>query len=109
MRQRPRMTRSLALFAALAMLGGTGVAIAPSAEAQNAASQRADRAAGSRVLEGRITGLDRTGRIISVDRQIFLLADVVPLQNIGVGQQVSVTFEETGMGGLRRAIRIAPR
>ena len=109
MRQKPRMAAALALAIALASLGGVGMAIAPSAEAQNAASQRGDRLVGSRVLEGRITGLDRAGRIVSVDSRMFLLGSAVPLQGLGVGQQVSVTFEETGMGGLRRAIRISPR
>lgn len=99
----------LVLVAALASLGGVGMAIAPPAEAQNAAAQRADRMMGSRVLEGRITGLDRAGRIVTVDSRMFLLGDAVPLQGISAGEQVSVTFEDTGIGGLRRAIRITPR
>ena len=109
MRQNLRLAPALALVVALAALGGVGMGIAPSVEAQNAAAQRGDRLVGSKVMEGRITGLDRAGRIVSVDRRTFLLDDAVSSQGIGVGQQVSVTFEDTGIGGLRRAIRVTPR
>lgn len=98
--------RSLTLIAALATVGVTGI---PTAEAQNAAAQRGDRLAGSKVTEGRITSMDRAGRIVLVDSQRFLLHDGVALQDISMGQQVSVVFEETGMGGLRRAVRVTNR
>lgn len=101
-----RFARSLTLIAALATVGVTGI---PAAEAQNAAAQRGDRLVGSKVTEGRITSVDRAGRIVHVDGRRFLLHNGVALQDISLGQQVSVTFEETGMGGLGRAIRVTNR
>jgi hypothetical protein len=100
------LARSLTLLAALATVGVTGI---PTAEAQNAAAQRGDRLAGPKVTEGRITSVDRAGRIVLVDGRRFLLHDGVALQDISMGQQVSVVFEETGMGGDRRAVRITNR
>ena len=91
MRGSLRSAPTVALVVALASLGGVGMATAPSAEAQNAAAQRADRLVGSRVLEGRITAVDRAGRIVDVDRRMFLLGDAIALPDIRVGQQVSVT------------------
>ncbi len=101
-----RFARSLTLIAALATVGVTGI---PAAEAQNAAAQRGDRLVGPKVTEGRITWLDRSGRIVLVDGRRFLVHDAVALQDISMGQQVSAVFEETGMGGDRRAVRITNR
>ncbi len=101
-----RFARSLTLIAALATVGVTGI---PAAEAQNAAAQSGDRMVGSKVAEGRITWVDRIGRIILVDGRRFLVHDAVALQDISMGQQVSVVFEETGIGSDRRAVRITTR
>ena len=107
MRQRQQTVRSLTLIAALATLAGAGMVVAPSTAAQNAAMQRADRAAGSRAMDGTVNGVDRAGRIVTIDRRTFLLGDAIALQGIAVGQQVQVTFEETGIGSIRRAVRLA--
>ena len=79
-----RFARSLTLIAALATVGVTGI---PAAEAQNAAAQRGDRLVGPKVTEGRITWLDRSGRIVLVDGRRFLVHDAVASDPLDVPEE----------------------
>lgn len=96
-------TLSAILLAGLVTLTGTP------APAQNAAAARADMRAGHNQSEGMIMRVDALGRLVVIDGYSYLLADKLAVNDLHVGQAVTVTFEPSGLGAQRRAIRISPR
>ncbi len=102
-----RRLRPLTTGAAL-LLGLAAFAGQP-ALAQNPAAARADMLAGKRVAEGVITHIDTYGRQIVVDGRAYLLAAGIAPDSLHVGEAVTVAFEASKLGGVRRALRISPR
>jgi hypothetical protein len=96
-------TRRTLLIAAVALFMG-----AP-AMAQNASQQRADMLAGKRQADGVVSHLDTIGRIVVIDGRSYLLAADIAPGSINVGQAVTVAFEPSNLGSMRRATRITPR
>lgn len=96
-------TLSAILIAGLVAVTGTP------APAQNAAAARADMRAGDNQSEGMIMRVDALGRLVVIDGYSYLLADQLALDDLHVGQAVTVTFEPAGLGAQRRATRISPR
>jgi hypothetical protein len=103
MRAFHQRTRRTLLIATVALLMG-----AP-AMGQNASQQRADMLAGKRQADGVVIHVDTIGRIVVVDGRSYLLAAGIAPGSINVGQAVTVAFEPSDLGSMRRATRITPR
>lgn len=93
----------------LALVGGIAVLAAQPVLAQNAASVRADQLSGKRQASGMIMQVDSIGRVVVIDGVSYLLRSGIDPRGLHVGQAVEVTFEPTGVGAWRRAVRISER
>ncbi len=103
------MRTSTTLLRSLVLLGGIVVLGAQPVLAQNAAAVRSDQLIGNRQDSGMINRVDRIGRIVVVDGVSYLLPRGIDPRDLHTGQAVEVTFEPTGVGALRRAVRITER
>jgi len=89
------MRNILSLASAIALLAVVGAA---PALAQTAADQRADRIFGDYTDTGMVQNVDEIGNIIEVDGIRYLLGEGVSPDDINVGDQVMVRFEQSSLG-----------
>ncbi len=89
------MRKILPITSAIALLIAVGAA---PALAQSPADQRADRIFGDYTDTGMVQNVDEIGNIIEVDGVRYLVDEGVNIQDINVGDQVMVRFEQSALG-----------